>query len=504
MAIGMTNGGDSTDLSNYYNKSETDSLLNDKQDTLVSGTNIKTVNGNSLVGAGDVPVKTYQPFPNGDLSGTLQQVVDAIMAFPSKAQGMAYLGGISGACTPFGYGNVECTVTFMTSNIAVLSTSSSNIYPYHWEYNTAQNDYTWRAFQTQLTAGTNITIENDVISATGGGAEEDNVSITKNLQDKIQAVGVIDENTGNANKQWSGNKSSLPASLDSDTLYMYESNGSYKGAWVSGITYKEDDIVSVESNGVVSYFRMITITDIISTTSPASDTTNWFKEFEISIAESVSITGDSGTMTSAQMQILNANYRNYIICDGEHYYFSDEPNAQNYVVYSHVGRDNNGDTFIKTIYLYDDSTALTYGAWTRSSVSVGGSQLYNHFIVFRLNPNISGITYYFTLSVQLTTNSSTLFTFSSFCQYLYENNIKNNSNGNFIKNFGADDVIVGNTIYKFTQIGGSYSGGSYKIELTRVPYEYTIDENNNIVITMGTSFRTTTNSDRFYDTVVPV
>lgn len=42
------------DLSNYYNKTEVDSVLSGKQDTLVSGTSIKTVNGESLIGSGNV------------------------------------------------------------------------------------------------------------------------------------------------------------------------------------------------------------------------------------------------------------------------------------------------------------------------------------------------------------------------------------------------------------------------------------------------------------------
>lgn len=56
-------GSTTADFTNYYTKSETDTLLNakadasdlnSKQDALVSGTNIKTVNGNSLLGSGDV------------------------------------------------------------------------------------------------------------------------------------------------------------------------------------------------------------------------------------------------------------------------------------------------------------------------------------------------------------------------------------------------------------------------------------------------------------------
>lgn len=44
--------GDIPDLSNYATKEQ----LNQKQDTLVSGTNIKTINGNSLLGSGDLTI----------------------------------------------------------------------------------------------------------------------------------------------------------------------------------------------------------------------------------------------------------------------------------------------------------------------------------------------------------------------------------------------------------------------------------------------------------------
>jgi hypothetical protein len=41
-------------LVNYYTKTEIDTKLSDKQDTLVSGTNIKTINGQSIVGSGNI------------------------------------------------------------------------------------------------------------------------------------------------------------------------------------------------------------------------------------------------------------------------------------------------------------------------------------------------------------------------------------------------------------------------------------------------------------------
>ena len=50
-----------TDLSNYYTKSQTDTYVSNavstKQDTLVSGTNIKTINGQSLLGNGNIVIQ---------------------------------------------------------------------------------------------------------------------------------------------------------------------------------------------------------------------------------------------------------------------------------------------------------------------------------------------------------------------------------------------------------------------------------------------------------------
>ena len=48
--------GGGIDLSNYYNKTEVDTKLDTKQNTLVSGTNIKTINGESVLGEGNLEV----------------------------------------------------------------------------------------------------------------------------------------------------------------------------------------------------------------------------------------------------------------------------------------------------------------------------------------------------------------------------------------------------------------------------------------------------------------
>lgn len=59
---------------------------------------------------------------------------------------------------------------------------------------------------------------NNIIA--GGGSEEDNLSITKNTNNKIQTVGVIDQNDNtSAIKVWTGELADLPATKDPMTLY---------------------------------------------------------------------------------------------------------------------------------------------------------------------------------------------------------------------------------------------------------------------------------------------
>ena len=45
------------DLSNYYTKEQTNTLLDGKQPTLVSGTNIKTINNESILGEGNIDIQ---------------------------------------------------------------------------------------------------------------------------------------------------------------------------------------------------------------------------------------------------------------------------------------------------------------------------------------------------------------------------------------------------------------------------------------------------------------
>lgn len=53
------------DLTNYYTKSETNTLLGGKQDTLVSSSNIKTINNESILGSGNINIQGGSTYTAG-------------------------------------------------------------------------------------------------------------------------------------------------------------------------------------------------------------------------------------------------------------------------------------------------------------------------------------------------------------------------------------------------------------------------------------------------------
>lgn len=108
------------------------------------------INGITL--EGNIDIKTYSPFPDDFVKDeTFEAFVSSVINSPSATEGSAYLGGISGNWMPWGDGNAECKVEFMGDGLALLTVSSSDIAPYHWEYNTYSDDYKWKSNIIQIT-----------------------------------------------------------------------------------------------------------------------------------------------------------------------------------------------------------------------------------------------------------------------------------------------------------------------------------------------------------------
>lgn len=126
-------------------------LVNTKQDELVSGTNIKTINGSSVLGEGDLEVVTYQPFPNNwRTSGTMAELFTDIKNDTNAVPGMSYLGEVRCSNLPFA-GNAEMIINIMigsgNNKVMVGIVTSANICPYYWQYTYgAGYDTGWQTF----------------------------------------------------------------------------------------------------------------------------------------------------------------------------------------------------------------------------------------------------------------------------------------------------------------------------------------------------------------------
>ena len=147
------------------------------QETLVSGTNIKTINGNSVLGSGNLELSTYLTYPAGwTTTGTTKAFCDDIAADTSAVAGKAYLGEVTLSDLPESMVNAEIVVEIMSGTTAnnkviKLSCSSGNTAPYMWQYtywNNGTNVSGWIGFQQKLVSGTNIkTINNNSILGSG-------------------------------------------------------------------------------------------------------------------------------------------------------------------------------------------------------------------------------------------------------------------------------------------------------------------------------------------------
>ena len=197
---GSGSGGDGASWGNITgtlsDQTDLQTALSDKQDNLESGTNIKTVNGASLLGEGNLAVKTYQSFsPSWHTNTSFTEFLDDVRDDSTAVQGMAYLGELRCSGLPSGLVNVEAVVEIMTgstasSKVIHVVITSGNLDPYRWEYtywNSGQATSGWVAFQPKLTAGDRISIQNNVISQ--NGSDLSNVSSSGSVQ-------LVEEKTG--------------------------------------------------------------------------------------------------------------------------------------------------------------------------------------------------------------------------------------------------------------------------------------------------------------------
>lgn len=106
-------------LTDYYLDGEVDELLSDKQDILVSGTNIKTINGESVLGSGNIELQTEitvdsalstsstNPVQNKVIAAKVNEISNSL---PKSGNGTTVENGVVNistvaVCVPFGEEN---------------------------------------------------------------------------------------------------------------------------------------------------------------------------------------------------------------------------------------------------------------------------------------------------------------------------------------------------------------------------------------------------------------
>lgn len=115
--------------------------LSGKQDELVSGTNIKTVNSNSLLGEGNIQTEAYHTFPNTwhiDHGYSTQQFCESVEDDASAVAGTAYLGTLGCNDLPANMGQAEAIVEIISNGAngkcMNITLTSLNRAPYMWTY----------------------------------------------------------------------------------------------------------------------------------------------------------------------------------------------------------------------------------------------------------------------------------------------------------------------------------------------------------------------------------
>lgn len=106
----------------------------------IGDVNIKSINGNSLMGSGNLELSTYLTYPAGwTTDSTTKALCDDIAADTSAVAGKAYLGEVTCSDLPASMANAEIVVEIMAGTTAndkviVLTCSSGNTAPYKWQY----------------------------------------------------------------------------------------------------------------------------------------------------------------------------------------------------------------------------------------------------------------------------------------------------------------------------------------------------------------------------------
>lgn len=229
-------------------------LINSKQDTLVSGVNIKTINGSSILGEGNIVLdtSTYKGLPETwDTTHSMAELIASINADETAVPGKSYLGAVQLSDLPAGMVQAELIIDIMDQlgtdgdKVIVFSLSSADISPYKWEYTSAYGRTgAWRSWATAANFAT--------VATTG----DYNDLINKPTIPSVPDITAVNEALARANN--------VNATLNGTVVTITNSAGVSNSVDLAAATdervyitvHSSDDNMNVEDLTILVYYNM--------------------------------------------------------------------------------------------------------------------------------------------------------------------------------------------------------------------------------------------------------
>ena len=275
--VGLWDVDNTSDL-NKPVSTATQTALNGKQATLVSGTNIKTIEGQSLVGSGNIDL-TKSDVGLSSVDNTADSAKNVLSATKwTTARTITLSGDVSGSASVDGSANVTITTAVQPNSVALGTDTTGN-------------------YVAGITQGTGITISgtagegwSPTVAITNVGTAGTYTKVTTNAQGQVTSGGALtatDIPALDASKITTGiiDATRLPAYVD-DVL-EFANQASFPATGESGKIY-----VALDTNKTYRWSGSA----YVYITSGAVDSVNG----QTGVVNVTTVTGNAGTATALQ------------------------------------------------------------------------------------------------------------------------------------------------------------------------------------------------------------
>lgn len=195
-----------------------------KQDTLVSGTNIKTVNGNSLLGSGNIPISAQVSY--GNITGTLSDQTDLQDALDAKQGTLTFDSTpTSGSSNPVTSGGIYNAILNQAAFANITGQPSDNTNLATALNSKANNSDVVKLTGNQTVAGEK-TFSNNIF-ANADIVVNKNVALGSNSQTLCLSACTNNNKLASLFQGWA------ETARNTTGMYAFNSSGGYEGVAVS-------------------------------------------------------------------------------------------------------------------------------------------------------------------------------------------------------------------------------------------------------------------------------